>query len=78
MVREIAGQAWEEKPKFEKIKFPKAHAKSGDLILITRFDGVDQIIESFTGSKVAHTTIVLEKNGEKYICESQMALYFPR
>lgn len=44
MVSEIAGWHWEKREKNEFIKYPKDQAKSGDLIVITRFDGVDQLI----------------------------------
>ena len=59
MSREIAGASWEVKPKYEVVDYPKDRVRPGDVILITRFDGVDQVIESFTGSPVGHTAVIL-------------------
>jgi len=37
----------------------KSEVESGDVILITRLDGLDPFIITATGSRVGHTTIVL-------------------
>jgi len=37
----------------------KSEVQSGDVILITRLDGLDPFIITATGSRVGHTTIVL-------------------
>ncbi len=52
--------------------------KNGDLIGITRFDFIDQIIQVGTQSRIGHTAIALWEGDQLYICESQMALYWPR
>ncbi len=44
--------------------------KSGDLLAITRLDGLDPTIMYGTGSHIGHTAIALWINDELYICES--------
>lgn len=44
--------------------------RSGDFVIITRFDGVDQLIEWGTGSRVGHSVVLLEFDGEMYAIES--------
>lgn len=44
MVKDVSGFQWEKKDKFYKVDYPKEITNSGDLIFITRFDGVDQLI----------------------------------
>lgn len=51
---------------------------NGDFLAITRFDGLDQIIEWGTGSRVGHSAVVFEIDGEKYVVESQDAWYWPK
>ena len=47
-----------------------SNVQSGDLFLVTRLDGLDQIIMWGTGSLVGHNAIILEINNTKYVCES--------
>lgn len=78
MIKELSDYEWKKRDKFHFLKFPKELARSGDVVLITRFDGLDQIIQGFCGSRAGHSTIVLRKGHEVFICESQVAEYFPR
>lgn len=44
--------------------------QSGDILLVTRLDGLDPLIMWGTGSFAGHTAIILEIDNEKYVCES--------
>ena len=78
MIKELTNHEWKRQKKPIKIDFPEEYIKSGDLFLIYRFDGIDNLINFGAGSNVGHTTIALRKGKDAYICESQVALYFPR
>lgn len=43
---------------------------SGDFLVITRFDGLDQLIEWGTGSHSGHSAVVFKMDGETYVVES--------
>lgn len=77
-MEEITDYKWKQKEKFEFIDFPEEKVNSGDLLMINRLDGIDQLIQIGTGSRIGHSTIAMRKDGKLFICESQMALYFPR
>ena len=42
----------------------------GDFLIITRMDGLDQIIQWGTGSRSGHSVTLLEIEGEMYAVES--------
>jgi len=44
--------------------------KSGDFFAVTRFDGLDQIIEWGAGTHAGHSVVALWIEGELYITES--------
>lgn len=50
----------------------------GDFLIITRMDGLDQIIQWGTGSRSGHSVTLLEMDGELYAVESQDAWYWPK
>ena len=52
------------------INIEEDELRSGDILLITRLDGLDPLIMWGTGSFAGHTAIILEIDGEKYVCES--------
>jgi len=39
-------------------------------LAITRFDGLDQLIEWGTGSRSGHSAVIFEIDGEKWVVES--------
>lgn len=43
---------------------------NGDFLAVTRFDGLDQIIEWGTGGRIGHSAMIFEIDGEKYVIES--------
>merc|ERR1711907_927589 len=52
--------------------------QSGDLIGILRLDGLDPLIAWGTGSRLGHTTMALEIDGEMHVVESQVkSNYWP-
>ena len=42
------------------LKITSSDVKSGDIFLITRFDGLDPIINVGAGSRAGHSTIILK------------------
>ena len=71
------GYRWKErKPHF--VNLTKYEVKSGDFLAITRFDGLDQIIEYGAGSHSGHSAMVLEVDGVMSVVESQDGWYWPK
>ena len=54
------------------INLDEKEIHSGDFIAITRFDGIDQIIQFGAGSHAGHSTVALWIEGEVYVVESQV------
>lgn len=52
--------------------------QSGDFIIITRMDGVDQLIQWGAGSIVGHSVMLLEIDGVMHAVESQDGWYWPK
>lgn len=53
---------WKERvPHF--VNLSSYEVKSGDFLAITRFDGVDQLIQFGAGSHAGHSAVVLELDG---------------
>lgn len=68
---------WKERtPRF--LNLTKDEVKSGDFLAVTRFDGVDQIIQYGAGSHSGHSTMVLEVDGVLSVVESQDGWYWPK
>lgn len=55
----------------------KREIKSGTFIGIYRFDGLDNMINVASGSRLGHTTIAVWHEDELYVLESQDAWYWP-
>ena len=66
-----------EERKIEKVEINRSLIHSGDLFVIMRMDGIDQLIMFGTGSHVGHTVMALRFDGELYIVEAQEAWYWP-
>ena len=68
---------WKERvPRF--LNLTKDEVKPGDFLAITRFDGVDQIIQYGAGSHSGHSAVVLEVDGVLSVVESQDGWYWPK
>ena len=76
-VKQFAGFEWKMRRDPKLVLLDKKSVKSGDLILIYRFDGIDNIIHWGTGSRAGHTAVALWDKDELYVLESQEALYWP-
>ena len=59
-----------EKNKNTEVYFNPDNIKTGDIFLVNRLDGFDQLIMWGTGSYIGHTAIASRINGELYILES--------
>lgn len=59
------------------VNIDKNTIKSGTFVGIYRFDGLDNMINVATGSRLGHTAITLWHDGELYVCESEDAWYWP-
>lgn len=46
--------------------------------MITRFDGVDELIAWAAGGRVGHTCVVVTIDGKKMVVESQDGWYWPK
>ena len=57
-------------PVFENLTLDPDKIESGDMLAITRLDGLDPVIMWGTGSHIGHSAIALRINGTLYICES--------
>lgn len=78
-IQEATGYQWKTRdPKVVNIA-PKEKVRSGDFFAITRFDGLDQIIQWGTGSHSGHSVTAVwdKRDGELYIIESQDSWYWP-
>jgi len=80
-IHDATGYQWEERPKDAQsivFELDPSLIHSGDFLAITRFDGLDQIIEYGAGSHAGHSTVAIWVEGELYVAESQGAWYWPR
>ena len=60
------------------VNIDKNIIKSGDVIIISRMDGLDPLIMIGSGSRAGHTCVCSWIEGELYVLESQDAWYWPR
>jgi hypothetical protein len=80
-IQQATGYQWEERPvEAQKtiVQLNKSLIQSGDFFAVTRFDGLDQIIEYGAGSHSGHSTMALRVDGELYVAESQPGWNWPR
>jgi len=56
----------------------ETEVKSGDFVIVTRFDGLDQLIQWGAGTRSGHSVVMLEFDGEMYAIESNAAWYWPK
>mmetsp|Transcript_29287 Transcript_29287/g.26764 ORF Transcript_29287/g.26764 Transcript_29287/m.26764 type:complete len:201 (+) Transcript_29287:473-1075(+) len=80
-IHDATGYQWQKRPeKSRKVVYdldPKL-VQSGDFFAITRFDGLDQIIEYGAGSHAGHSVMAIWVDDMLHIVESQAAWYWPR
>ena len=60
------------------LNLSKNEVKPGDFLAVTRFDGLDQIIQYGAGSHAGHSTVVLEVDGVLSVVESTDGWYWPK
>jgi len=77
-IKDATGYEWVKRPSDVVVALDEQLIQSGDFFAITRFDGLDQIIEYGAGSRAGHCTTALWINGDLFICESQGGWYWPR
>jgi len=77
-IKDATGYQWEKRPLDIVVDLDENLIYSGDFFAITRFDGLDQIIEFGVGSHAGHSTVALWINDTLHVCESQGAWYWPR
>lgn len=77
-IKDATGYQWQTRPQDVVVDIDESLLNSGDFLAITRFDGLDQIIEYGSGGHVGHSVMVLKVNGEAFVVESQAAWYWPR
>lgn len=51
--------------------------QSGDALVVTRMDGLDQMISWGVGSHIGHAAIAMRDKGELYVVEIQNTWYWP-
>lgn len=59
------------------IDLDKSEVKSGDFVIVTRFDGLDQLIQWGCGTRSGHSVVILEFDNETWAIESNDAWYWP-
>ena len=68
---------WKErKPKF--LNLTSDEVRPGDFLAVTRFDGLDQIIQYGAGSHAGHSALILEVDGVLSVVESTDGWYWPK
>jgi hypothetical protein len=80
-IDQATGYQWQQRPEAAQetvVQLNKSLIKSGDYLAVTRFDGLDQIIEYGAGSHSGHSTVAFWVDEELYILESQAGWYWPR
>ncbi|CAD8091658.1 unnamed protein product [Paramecium primaurelia] len=76
LIERATGYRWQERPNVV-VDLKADEVNNGDFLAVTRFDGLDQIIEWGTGGRIGHSAMIFEIDGEKYVIESQDAWYWP-
>jgi hypothetical protein len=77
-IHKATGYQWNLRSENKLVNIDKKSIKSGDYLSIIRFDGLDNLIHVGSGSRSAHSTMAMWRDGELYVIESQAAWYWPR
>jgi hypothetical protein len=72
------GYVWRERSPATFVDLDETQVHSGDFLIVTRMDGVDQLIHWGAGSVAGHSVVLLEFDGEMYAIESQDGWYWPK
>lgn len=72
-IKRATGYEWQKRQDVY-VEIDEKEIHSGDFIAITRFDGIDQIIQWGAGSVAGHSTVALWIDGELNVIESQVNL----
>lgn len=76
-IKEGNGYEWQKrKDVFHDLN--ETHVKPGDYIIITRMDGLDNIVHWGSGSRNGHSVTLLDIDGELTAVESQDGWYWPK
>jgi len=70
-IKRATGYEWQRRNDVN-VDIDEKEIHSGDFIAITRFDGIDQIIQYGAGSAAGHSTVALWIDGELHVVESQV------
>lgn len=76
-IKRATGYQWQKRTDVD-VEIDEKEIHSGDFIAITRFDGIDQIIQYGAGSTAGHSTMALWIDGELHVVESQDGWYWPK
>lgn len=76
-IKRATGYEWQRRNDVN-VEIDEKEIHSGDFIAITRFDGIDQIIQYGAGSAAGHSTVALWIEGELHVIESQDGWYWPK
>jgi len=77
-IEKATGYRWQKRQNTSVIHLDPSEIHSGDFLAVTRFDGLDQIIEWGAGSHSGHSVVALRNDTGLYFLESQAAWYWPR
>lgn len=77
-IKQATGYEWKKRANSTRINLDPKYIHSGDFIAITRFDGLDQLIEWGTGSHAGHSAVAFWIGDELHILESQAGWYWPQ
>jgi len=77
-VLELFNHYTPERRKDTVINIDKNTIKSGDVIVISRMDGIDPMIMVGSGGRVGHCCVCTWMDGELYVIEAQDAPYWPK
>lgn len=77
-IERATGYKWEKRQNNSVIMLDPEQIHSGDFFAVTRFDGLDQIIQWGAGSHAGHSVVALRNESGLFMLESQAAWYWPR
>lgn len=70
-IEKNSGYKWQTRKNHKYVKIAKKAIKSGDLLFVNRFDGMDSLVEVCGGSKHGHVAMAFWEKGELWIIESK-------
>lgn len=70
-IHRYAGFQWNDRIDKTSLKIPKKSIKSGDLLFVSRFDGMDAIVQVNSGSRAGHVAMTFWEADQLYVIESK-------